>query len=233
LGKHVYQVQKTGYEFGVELCRREGLDYRYVGFLDADMFPCDDYYERLVKIMEASPRMGIVSGGVYVRNEEGQLIQENCPVQWPWGGARLMRRRCIEEVGGVMTVNSADAVSAIKAMKLGYSVRHFGEVEVIQARQTSSATGLRKGHFQKGIDDYCLGYSLPYVCAKGIYRNWPVSFPLFLYYLAGYLSSLIRRRERIDDPAVREFCRWRLLRRILSRDLPPHTGLWPNTIRSQ
>ncbi len=232
LRAHVYEVLKSAYECGIDLCREEGVDYRYVAFLDADMFPQVEYYERLIRILEKNPAMGIVSGGVYVQDEDGQIRWEKSPVQWPWGGARLLTRKCIEEIGGVVPVNSADAVAAIRAMKCGYEIRQFKEIKVIQARPTSSGTGLLAGYFQKGIDDHYLGYSLPYAVVKGFQKGWSIDARLGVSYLAGYVCSLLRRRERIDDPIVRGFCRRRLTRRILSRDLPPQRGVWPKRIKT-
>ncbi len=232
LGVHVYQVLKSGYERGAELCREEGACYRYVAFLDADMFPATDYFERLMGILEENPSMGVVSGGVYVRNAEGGLEWEKTPYQWPWGGARILRRECLEEIGGVKPVNSADTVAAIRAMKFGYEIRQFKEIRVVQARATSSAEGLPAGYFQKGMDDHFLGYSLPYAVVKSVQRSCSVAARLGVSYLAGYVSSMLSRRRRIDDPIVREFCRWRLLRRITSRDLPQGRGAWPRKMRT-
>jgi glycosyltransferase involved in cell wall biosynthesis len=232
LGPHVYEVLRTGYEYGAELCGRERIDYRYVGFIDADMFPETDYFAKLVEVFKNNPEMGIVSGSVYVKDKSGRIRNEKQPVQWPWGGARLLTRQCLDDIGGIAQVNSADAVAAIRAMKCGYRIRQFREIRVVQVRATSSATGLYAGYFQKGIDDYFLGYSFPYALVKGFQRSCSFSFLLGFCYVAGHLSSLMARKQRIDDPVVREFCRGRLIRRFLSRDLPANTGLWPKTIRS-
>jgi glycosyltransferase involved in cell wall biosynthesis len=232
LGPHVYKVLRTGYEHGVELCGREGIDYRYVGFMDADMLPETNYYEKLVEIFKNNPEMGIISGSVYVRDKRGRIRNEKQPVQWPWGGARLLTRQCLDDIGGIAQTNSADAVAAIRAMKCGYRIRQFKEIRVVQVRATSSANGLYAGYFQKGIDDYHLGYSLLYSFVKGFQRSCRFSFPLGFCYAAGYLSSLMARKQRINDPVVREFCRGRLVRRLLARDLPANAGFWPKTIKS-
>jgi len=219
LGSHVYEVQRFGYEFATALCGRESVPYRYVGFLDADMLPAVDYYERLTRIMNRSPEFGIVSGGVYLKDAHDRIQWDESPLEWPWGGARLIRRECCERVGGVMPTNAADTVSAIKAMDLGYRVRQFKDIEVVQLRETSSATGLRAGYYQKGINDYVLGYSLFFAVGKGIRRSLLKSLPLSLCYLAGFVSSLLKGRDRIDDLVVREFCGNRVRRLFFQKEL--------------
>jgi glycosyltransferase involved in cell wall biosynthesis len=214
LGSHIYLVQKEGFDFGVRVCRMERIPYRYVGLLDADMLAAPDYYERLVEEFERRDDLGIASGGVYVADRRGMVRWEESPLAWPRGGARLLSRECFEAIGGISAVNSGDAVSAIRAISIGYRVRQFRDVRVTQLRATSSATGLAAGYYQKGLDDYFLGYSLPYALAKGVKKAADHSVRIGGAYVAGYLAGLIRRIDRIDDPVVRRYCRARLLERI-------------------
>jgi glycosyltransferase involved in cell wall biosynthesis len=220
LQEHVYEVQKTGFDFGTALCRDEGVHYAYLAVLDSDMLPERDYYERLVGIMEGLPGMGIVSGGVYGIGDDGSLRRERGNGRWPWGGARLIRRRCFEDIGGLHPVNSGDTVSAIRALALGYGVGQFPEVRTVQVRRTGSAMGLRRGYYLKGINDRFLGFPLPFAVSKALYRCCRESVALGAAYFWGYVTSFIRGDKVIDDPVVRRFCRWYFFRRIGSPGFP-------------
>ncbi len=224
LGTHVYRVQKIGFDFGTELCRSEGIQYRFLGLLDADMFPETDYFERLLEVFRGDPQMGVASGGVYLRTRGGELKWERSQLRWPRGGARLVRRECFEDTGGIAPVNSGDAITSIRAIRHGYRIGQFKDIKVVQARPTNSALGLRAGFYQRGVDDHFLGYSPGYAFVKGARKCLDFSPVTGLYYLFGYLSSLVGRRERIEDPVVRNFCGHQLLARLRFHGFQGHTN---------
>ncbi|MFG2039348.1 glycosyltransferase [Dactylosporangium sp. NPDC048998] len=57
------------------LARLEGLDYDFVGTLDADIAVGADYFERLLDVFAGTPRLGI-AGGQLVEEYDGRSVRQ-------------------------------------------------------------------------------------------------------------------------------------------------------------
>ena len=54
LGRGYASACKTGFDFAIEYCKQNKLNYNYIGLVDADVAMIDEYFEKLIiKIKES------------------------------------------------------------------------------------------------------------------------------------------------------------------------------------
>jgi len=203
IGKHYAYVCRKGFDFGIEYCKINGIQYEYIGLVDADMILCTDFFEKLIKKFEKNPKLGIASGGIYYNDDE--LIHEKGREDLPRGGERLWRRKCFEETGGYLLTYSPDSVSNVKAKLKGWETKQFKEVKAIQTRKTSSAEGFWKGYKSKGVSSYFINTNPLFVVLKGVRYLFKRPYYIGIAYLCGYFGSFLRKQEQINDEEIREY----------------------------
>ena len=204
LGIHCSQVCIGGFDFAVEYCKKQGIDYDYIGLIDADIILEETYFERLMKEFDKKPDLGIASGEVW-NIIGGETIRSKQRDDLPCGGARLWRRRCFEETGGYTMTYAPDSVSNVKAKLKGWETRSFEEIEVTSIRALGSAEGHWKEFKGFGIYGHYVGFNFLYVIFKGIRYSFKNPYYIGLAFLYGYFSSLFLRRRRIDDKEIRYY----------------------------
>jgi len=216
LSAHYAYVCNTGFDLAIKYSEANNLQYDYIGLLDADMILGREFYSKLIKEFERSPKLGIASGSIYYDIDgkqiivyydiDGKQIIENDRDDLPPGGMRLWRRECFEETGrGLYPGYSADAVSNVLAKLRGWEMERFDEIRAVQARRTSSAEGLWKGYKYHGESAYFRNYHPLFVLAKGIRYIFGKPHYIGIAFLYGYLSGVIRRIGKIDNKEVRNY----------------------------
>jgi len=53
---------KTGFDFAIEYCKQHGIEYDYIGLIDADAIIEKDLFQKLMMEFEKDPELGIASG---------------------------------------------------------------------------------------------------------------------------------------------------------------------------
>jgi len=204
---HLASVCISGLNFAREYCKRNKIEYEYLGSVDADMNLENTYFENLINEFTKDPKLGIASGGTWVRIK-GKEIQLQLREDIPSGGHRLCRKKCFEETGGYSLAYAADSVSNVKAKLRGWKVRRFEEYKAIQARATSSAEGLWKGWKIHGEAAYYLGVYPLFAILKAIRYLFKKPYYIGLAYLVGYLHSYINQKQQIDDEEIKYYNRY-------------------------
>ena len=76
-------------------------DFDFIGILDADItFERPDYYESMLGMFSANPRLGIVGGYIHERTGGEWQCRKGNSVDSVAGGMQLFRRICYEQIGG-------------------------------------------------------------------------------------------------------------------------------------
>lgn len=210
-GIHLSSVCKTGFDFAIEYCNDHGIDYDYIGLVDADIILEKQYFEKLIKEFEKDMLLGIASGdGANIVN--GQIIPSTNWRFWrrdsPSGGARLWSVQCFRETEGYIITCAPDTISNIKAMLKGWKTKVFTEIRFISPRAHTSATGLWSGYRERGKNDYFICYPFVYVLLRSIKFLSENPHYIGFAYLYGYFSNLILGRERIDDDEIRHYFKY-------------------------
>jgi len=196
---------KTGFDFGIKYCEQHGIEYDYIGLVDADVVIAEDFFERLMIEFEKDPELGIASGSEYW-NISGKLVSAGLREELPMGPARLWRRKCFEETGGYQATASPDSVSNVKAKLRGWKTKQFKEIKVI-ARRTSTARGYWWGSVREGKDYYFLNYHPAIIILKALKYSLKKPYYIGIALLFGYFSCVIREKEKIKDEEIKHYYR--------------------------
>lgn len=208
LSMHVARVIKNGFDFALDFCKENDIQFDYIGFLDADIKIEDkDLFRKYIIEFKKDNRLGIAGGNLY---DEGRRIDTIS------GGAIMCRREIFEEINGYPAFTGWDSVLRVKAILNGWRVKTFKDIRLIQTRATSSAEGVKRGFYIKGTTDYYLGHNPLLVAGKGIKYCIEKSNYIGILYIYGYFSSLILRKAQIDDKQVRNYYRYYKLREIIN-----------------
>lgn len=207
LGAKYARIVARGF---AEICDRYELRADdLIGILDADSFPEERYYEKLVWAFRRQPRLGITSG----RSRDLDTGEPSVHAgDWVRGSCRLWRGSCFLQSGYVIGP-SADTLSAARAELDGWLVE-VTPGAMFDAREI----GERSKYLYYGESAYFRGNTFPYAvlrCAALTARRRPSHG---FGFLAGYTKAYASAAPRIQDPALfSHFQRynWRLLKRYL------------------
>src|SRR5207247_2228960 len=146
----------------------DGLDYDYIGILDADVAFERTYYEGVLQKLEDNPRLGI-AGGVIFECDKDRPVRLLTTEEWSVSGPiQMFRRKCYEDIGGYLPLrNGIDAVAEVMARQKGYEVRAFAEFVVRHLRRTGrEGQSIWRTYFRMGVQDYRLGYDYLFFASR-------------------------------------------------------------------
>jgi len=210
LGLYFANVVKKGFDFAIEYCMKNRINYDYLGNVDGDITLEHTFFENLIKEFEKDPKLGIASGGTehIVGN---RIIHAKLGIDEPSCGHMLIRRKCFEECGGIPLSYAIDSVLKSKARLRGWKTKRFEENIATEIRDAHSAEGYWKGFMHKGKVSYYLNLNPLHVMIRSIMYSFRRPYYIGIAYLLGYFSHLIRKKERIDDNELKEYYwnKWR------------------------
>jgi poly-beta-1,6-N-acetyl-D-glucosamine synthase len=176
--------------------RVQGLDFHYVGNLDADISLDACYFEKLLAAAEADPALGLM-GGMVLTNIAGRFVSQDVSLDSVAGAVQLFRRQCLQELGGYLCLphGGIDSAAEITARMKGWKVRTFPELRAFEHRRTGTAAAHSlRACLNDGRRLYSLGYSLLFYLCRCAYRSLErprmIGSAAGLYgYLASYLQG--------------------------------------------
>jgi len=204
LGLHLAGVVKKGFDYGILYCEENKLEYNYLGNLDGDLTLPSMFYENLMREFENDSSLGAASGGTeHIIGD--RIVHAKVSVSEPSGGHMLIRRECFDEIGGVPLSYAVDSVIKAKARIRGWKTIRFEENIATEMRDVNAAEGYWKGFVHKGEIYYYLNHNPLHVAIKIIEYSFRRPYYAGIAYLAGYLDSIVRGKERIKDPEIRRY----------------------------
>jgi len=150
----------------------EGLDFDFIGNLDADISFGPDYVGNVLREMERDPALGIAGGWVHTRVGDGFRPQAVAPDSVA-GAVQMFRRACFEQIGGYMALpeGGIDAAAEVTARSYGWKVHTLPDHHVFEHRRTSSATYRPlAARLAEGRRMHSLGYGFLFFLARTVYR---------------------------------------------------------------
>lgn len=207
--KRYAEIVSKGFKNAIELCRENDWKYDFLAVVDADVRIENRYFEKLIRAFHTNPRLGIASGLVYEKGMSLREVQKSNAE--PRGCALVFRRECYEMIGGFQGHTN----SIIKARNRNWQVEVLPWAKAFHRRKSWS----RKNYFlTAGTSAYSLNYHPINAFLTGIYYFVKASPSKGLYYLIGYIKSLIIREKKIEDEEIKEYY-WNSLNRLLARIL--------------
>lgn len=204
--------------FNAGLREARRLPHAFIGNLDADISLPPTYYEDVLGRFAQEPSLGIAGGMVHTRIGDG-FVSQRVALDSVAGAVQLFRRECFEETGGYVPLEDGgiDAVAEITARHLGWGVRTFPELRVLENRRTGTAQAdPLRARAKEGRRMYSLGYGLPFFLARCVYRLAdPPAVAGSFSALRGYLRA---RRENVPivlAPPVLRYLRGEQSKKLL------------------
>lgn len=186
-------------------------DFEYLCKLDADLELPPGYFERMIREMEAEPRLGNVSGKVFLREPDGTLSHERRGDENAVGPAKFYRIAAFRDIGGFVRHVGWDGIDGHVCRLRGWIAKSIYEPEIgiIHQRQMgSSDKSVFKGRIRVGAGKWYIGSSLPYVLATAIYRMFDAPYVIGAVLMVyGYVSSMLRGDPRYGNEEYRNYLR--------------------------
>lgn len=197
---------------GFELLKDEG--HEYVAKLDGDISFEPDYFEKLLRHFLENPRLGIASGLCYVMKDE-KLIPEKTHYKHPRGPARIYRRACWDEMGGVSTKLSWDAIDVYKARMLGWDTRNYPDIKAHHHVKTWKKGGMVHGLVRSGRLQYLMGSHPLFFSVRSVRQAFIRPYVLGAILTGyGYVRSAVQGEERVPEPELLAYIRKDQLSRL-------------------
>lgn len=201
------RVNRTaGHSFGAKIrALREaeklllGLNYAFIGNLDADLAVEATYYEALLKQFEAHPQLGILSGFVYEDHGDGFRSRWFNDVRNAPHAAQLVRRECYEAIGGyaLLKYGGEDWHAQISARMRGWEVESLPRVKIFHFRHTGGKSMPLRNSYRLGKMDYAFGSDPVFAIGKSLRRLKEPPYILnSLARISGFLSGYLVREPR-------------------------------------
>lgn len=196
-----------------------GIEYDFIGKLDADTSFEPDYYQSVLERFQENPNLGIASGtilelddGIYKPPFCFGSTSRNVP-----GAVQVFRRQCYEEIGGYIPLEGGhDVVAQAVAQMKGWEVRSFPDIKVLHHRPTGSSYGnILYNRFHTGIKEYSYGNQPLFEIAKCFWRVREKPYVLgSCFRLSGYCWAFLRRVQREVPADVVGFMRHEQIQRL-------------------
>jgi glycosyltransferase involved in cell wall biosynthesis len=197
-----------------------GVEYDFLGNLDADIYVEPDYYASILAEFERNEKLGL-AGGVRYDLYQGAFKRYGKAANSVGGCVQLYRRACFEETGGFIPVKygGEDAIAEITARMLGWEVRSFPDRKIFHYRETGAMNrNVLRTRFREGVKDYLIGYHPLFELLRCFYRI-KQKRPWFLgaiLSVAGYLWAGLKRMDRPVPSEMVQFLRTEQMSRLRS-----------------
>ncbi len=186
-------------------------DFDYLCKLDLDLDLPARYFERLMELMEAEPRLGTVSGKAYYVSDEDRLVSEHIGDEVSVGASKFYRVECFRQIGGFVRQVMWDGIDCHRCRMLGWIAQSRDDTDIrfIHLRPMgTSHQGIWTGRARHGAGQYFMGTGIAYMTASALYRM--LRPPVLVGGIAmwwGYVAAALARRPRFEDPEFRAFLR--------------------------
>jgi poly-beta-1,6-N-acetyl-D-glucosamine synthase len=192
--------------------RLEGVEYDFIGNLDADITFAPDYYQRVLMKFEENvyDRLGI-AGGMIAELWNGRFTVLDYNVNSVAGAIQMFRKRCYEEIGGYrpLKLGGIDALAEILSRMRGWEVKSFKDIIAYHHRRIGTTRGsLTRSRFRYGLKDYSIGTHPMFMFLKCVHRFKEKPFIAGgILMLCGYFMAWIRRDPKAVSEEIAQFVR--------------------------
>ena len=204
---HNFAAQVDAINAGVAELR--GLDYRFIGNLDADVSMEAEYFEQLMTKFAQNQQLGLGGGSIHEKDADGIFRpRKTNNVRSVAHAVQFFRRECFESISAYVPLpyGGPDSHAETMARIKGWHVTGFPELRVHHHRPTGSVGGLLRSSFRQGKMDYSLGYHPLFEFAKSLRRIWVRPYVVgAVARLGAFWLSYVTREKRYVSVEFMEF----------------------------
>jgi poly-beta-1,6-N-acetyl-D-glucosamine synthase len=176
-------------------------DWDFVIKLDGDLEFEPEYFETLINEFASNPKLGLASGVTYEPDNNGGFKRDSMPDDHVRGAAKMYRRKCWNDIGGLQRVLGWDTIDELKAQVQGWETRSYKQLKIIHYKPIGyKQTNVVKREIKAGERQHYLGYLSLFAILRGFYRMlqkpYLVAGALNIY---GFTRSRIFRTEQIRE----------------------------------
>jgi len=218
--KNFAQAINEGYNHISELRKKKKIKYEFIGKTDATPILANNYFETLMSEMKKNPKLAIICGTQHLYISSRKITMHPLHKILRLNDIRLYRREFFEEMGGYPLSYYPDAVLAIKAMNKGWDIKITNKTSFKEPRLGGSKIGIWKGYKLKGKAMYGLWFNPLLVLLIAAYNSFKYP-PHYqgIAMLQGYISSIFKKDERIDDNEIKRYFSKEIIRESFKK--PP------------
>lgn len=201
-------------------------DYDYLVNLDGDVSFEPQYFEKLFIEFEKYPKLGIASGKSYYL-ENGKPLLYRCANTSTMGPSKVYRKECFMDIGDKLANNICwDMIDDIKAQMKGWQTRSINSIKFIHYKRIGFKQGNTiKTQIKAGQILYSFGYHPLYMIGKSLYRIIDKPYVIgSLAMLWGYLLSLLKREQQIEDKEMMRFLQARQIEILTFKNIFKNNG---------
>ena len=171
---------------------------------DADISVPRGYFEFLLAEFERNPRLGIASGTCFER-QDGVWRQRFVTGATVWGGSRMYRRECLDQIQPLEERLGWDGMDEAKAHGMDWETELFSDLPFFhhrpEGKRDGSALGTRVAQWRSA---YYMGYRPWYLALRSLRHCGRNLSGLGM--LWGYMRGALDR-DFAPDPRIREHVR--------------------------
>ncbi|MEI6267294.1 MAG: glycosyltransferase family A protein [Methylococcaceae bacterium] len=212
--RNLGSAEITAFNKGIDIIKID--DFDFIIKLDGDVKLEPNYFQEILGRMVLDPKWGVTSG-VYCEKHDDHWAPVKMPPYHAAGASKVVKRECYEMIGGFVDKKGWDTLDEIRAELNGWKVGHFEDIQFKHLKPEGIVMGRLSTHFFHGEIYYQTGGGLLFLFAKGVHRM-VLARPLIiggLTMIAGYLMSLVKRKQRLVNKLEARFYRNQLNKRFL------------------
>jgi glycosyltransferase involved in cell wall biosynthesis len=192
-------------------------DYEFVVKLDADLeIDSESYFEYQIEQFNNNETLGITSGITYYVKDGEKNIEDHAFFHTT-GALKMYRRKCFDQIGGLIPELGWDGIDCYKAMFHGWKTKTYYNLEVNHLGKEKDIFRKRNPEFylKIGRSSYIRGQSLTFVLLKALkYLLNSRDIAIFQHYLYGYFNSWMKGEKKVVSKEEQIFIRGFQFRRL-------------------
>ncbi len=190
-------------------------EWDFIIKLDGDLKFGSDYFEKLLILFDQNPKLGMASGKTY-QYKRGRLVLDVMPDDHVRGPAKMYKKECWNEIGGLPQVLGWDTLDELKAQVLGWETRSYKDLILIHYKPIGfKQKKIMKREIKAGERQYYLGYLPLFAIFRGFYRMLQKPFFIAgLLNIYGFTLAAVKKSERVNDADIIRHLRNKQLERL-------------------
>ncbi len=193
---------RSGFETALQNSQVEAI-----GVLDADITFNELTMSQIYDAFLNNDNLGIYGGEIVELRGDQWVPPVTLPEDFVRGACKLYRRKCYDDIGGILTRRGWDSIDNLKAAMHGWDVKRDAALLIRHHRPVGTTDGFVKDQWKVGRDAHYIGSDPLLVLARGM-RKMVKTKPYFLggmIFLSAYFKNRFFSTEQYPDPQLLQF----------------------------